>query len=176
MGPEEFRRSMEIVRGTAQGPPELEDIVTGLIQKDMARLERNVPLTIAMDLASDPKYMNAVSSMHWWLRRFDQKTILIGDRPLLANRRMPYPCGIPLDDPNCLIALPISPDTVFFASPNMRTRARMRSMPIGKLAHVVNTETICCARDFVYHLDRKIVSFVEQRLGKKARSRSATLP
>jgi hypothetical protein len=53
MGPAEFRNAMEIARGTAQGPPELEAIITGLIANNMNALERNVPLKIAVELATD---------------------------------------------------------------------------------------------------------------------------
>jgi hypothetical protein len=126
MGPAEFRNAMEIARGNASGPPDLEDIVTGLLAKQMPANERNVPLKIAMELATDPEKLRAVSGMEWWLRRFDRHSVLLSDRPLLANIRMKYPCGIPLNNPNCLIVLPVAPDTVFFASANRHTRTKTR--------------------------------------------------
>jgi hypothetical protein len=130
MGPTEFRRAMEIVRGRVPG---------SFKAGEMKSEERNIPLFIAMDLGNGSEHRDTVVAMYWWLERFDRRTILIGDRPLLSNVAIPYPCGIPLDDPNCLIVLPVSPDTVFFASPKPGMR---RTVTGAVLAQIVNEETI----------------------------------
>ena len=160
MGPTEFRRAMEIVWGLVPGSAKA---------GEMKSEERNIPLFIAMDLGNDPKHRETVLAMHWWLERFDRRAILIGDRPLLANAAMPYPCGIPLDDPNCLIVLPITPDTVFFASPKPGMR---RIVTSAELAKIVNEETIRCAKQYVYAFDTSLSAFITEKLTDKGRRSS----
>jgi hypothetical protein len=168
MGPAEFRKAMEVVRAQAAGPPKLEAVVTELIRRKMPSHQRNMPLVIAMDLASDPSKRETVEMMDWWLRRLARNAILLGDRPLLASPRLRYPCGLPLDSPNCLIALPIAPETVFFASGNPKRRAKMRRTAHGRLARIVNEETIWRATECVYALDGTMNAFIKVRLEGKA--------
>ena len=133
----------------------------------MPALERNMPLQIAMELASDLEKINAVMAMDWWIRQLDRDDILVGDRPLLAMPRMPFPCGIPLDNPDCLIVLPISPGTLFFASANPKTRPKNRNMTPSRLTYVINEETIACADTYVYSLNSSPASLVTKKLTQK---------
>ena len=146
----------------------MEAVVTSIMESRTPEFERNFPLKIAMELASDPTKILSFSAMHWWTRRLDRTDILVGDRPLLAMPRMPYPCGIPLDRPDCLVILPIAPNTVFFASAGLATRAKTRNMSYGKLTHVINEETIACAKEYVYSLDSSPAAFVKGKLTQKA--------
>jgi hypothetical protein len=122
LGPRETKKAFALVEASAKGPPDDERKVSALIQANMKKLERNFPLNIAMDLSTDPEKLLAVDQMTWWVRRWPRPAILIGDRPLLTFPRAPHPCGIPLDHPSCLIALPIAPNVGFFASANPKTR------------------------------------------------------
>jgi hypothetical protein len=122
MGPREVTRAFALVEAAAKGPVQDEQKVTALIHANMERYKRNFPLHAAMELSTDPEKLTAVEAMTWWTRRWTRPAILIGDRPLLTSPRITYPCGIPLNDPTCLIALPITPTTVFFASASRRTR------------------------------------------------------
>ncbi len=168
MGPAEFRKAMEIARVKITGPPDVDARATEFIKREMLSLERNVPIRVAMDLTSEPAKCDAVATMHWWLRRVPCNTILVGDRPLLAYPRVTNPCGIPLDNPDCLIALPVAPDTVFFASRNTGTRAKVRRAAHGRLARIVNEETIWRAAERVYMLDGSMSDFIKTRLAGKA--------
>jgi hypothetical protein len=163
MGPAETKKAFEIVKATAKGPPELERRVTLLIQNNMRTLERNFPLYAAMELSSDPQKLEAVANMRWWLRRWDRTAILIGDRPLLTFPRVRYPCGIPLNDPKCLIVLPLAPRIVFFASANPKTQAKIRRMTHGTLARIVNEESIHRST-CVYSFDKSLAAFIKARL------------
>jgi len=114
----------------------------------------------------DPEKLAAVAKMEWWIRRWTKDIILIGDRPLLAAPRVSYPCGIPLNTPSCVIVLPISPRVVFFGSANSRTRAKVRTSALGRLARIVNKETIwrsTCA----YARDKSLAKFVMPRIEGK---------
>ena len=142
MGPREVTKAFDLVEAAAKGPTQDEQRVTALIKTNMPRFKRNFPLHAAMELSTDPEKLAAVEAMTWWTRRWAQPSILIGDRPLLTVPRMRYPCGIPLNDPTCLIALPLTPNAVFFASAVGSTRDKMRKMSLGRIGSIVNEETI----------------------------------
>src|SRR5476651_744301 len=105
--------------------PEVEATVNALIAAEMRALERNVPFAIATELAADPAKLFAIRTMKWWTRKFDTRELLIGDRPLISTPAAKWPCGIAINDPNCIVALAISPSTVFFAAANPKTRTNM---------------------------------------------------
>jgi Protein of unknown function (DUF4238) len=167
MGPKETKKAFDLVEAIAKGPKEDEQKVTALIQTNMQIFERNFPLNIAMELSTDPQKLAAVDHMTWWIRRWTRPAILIGDRPLLTFPRAPHPCGIPLDHPSCLIALPIAPSAVFFASANPNTKAKARTMTPSKIALGMNEETIWRST-IVYASDRSLASFVIPRVKGKA--------
>jgi hypothetical protein len=164
MGPQETINAFDLVKAIAKGPPEEEAKVTALIQANMQIFKRNFPRNIAMELSTDPRKLYTVNGMTWWIRRWSRPTILIGDRPVLTFPRMQYPCGIPLNNPRCLIALPIAPNAVFFASADPKTRSKGRRMTPSRLAVTVNEETICRST-CVFARDKSLASFVTQRLG-----------
>jgi hypothetical protein len=167
MGPEETRKAFALVEARAKGPPDAERKVSALIQREMRKLERNFPLNVAMDLSTDPAKLGAVNGMLWWIRRWPRPMILIGDRPLLTSPRARYPCGIPLDERSCLIALPIAPNAVFFASASAKTKDKMRKMTPSKIARIVNEETILRST-CVYAFDGSLASFIIPRIQGKA--------
>jgi len=158
MGPKETRKSFKLVEDSTRGPPDYERKVTAIIEQNMPKFARNFPLNIAMDICCDPAKLAKLVRMEWWIRRWPRPAILIGDRPLLTYPRAPYPCGIPLDNPSLLTALPIAPNAVFFASP-AKSRNKMRNMTPGKIAVAVNEETIWRST-IVYAADKSLASFV----------------
>ena len=119
--------------------------------------------------AIDPAKLTAVANMQWWLRRFEGKTLLLSDRPLLSQPRMAEPCGIAPEDPDCLIILPVAPDTVFFATPNPAIRAKLRKTPKGKLANFINEEAVWRAVDCVYAMDGSMSAFAYDRIVGKVK-------
>jgi hypothetical protein len=166
MGPQETKKAFDLVEAIAKGPPEDERQVTALIKANMALFERNFPLNVAMDLSTDPEKLEAVNGMAWWIRRWPRSAILIGDRPLLTFPRAPRPCGIPLNDPSCLIVLPLSPQRAFFASADAKTRGKVRKMSVGRIATIVNEETIWRS-SCTYARDKSLAKFIMSRLERK---------
>jgi hypothetical protein len=79
MGPLEARKGLEKAQDTAGGPPDLQAAVSKIIECRRPEFERNWPLMIAMELASDPEKIAAVIAMDWWIRRLDRDDILVGD-------------------------------------------------------------------------------------------------
>jgi hypothetical protein len=169
MGPQETIKAFDLVKAIAKGPPEEEAKVTALIEANLELFKQNFPRNIAMELSTDPQKLYAVNGMSWWIRRWCRPTILIGDRPVLTFPRMRYPCGIPLDNPRCLIALPIAPNAVFFASADPKTKSKTRMMPLSKIALKVNGETICRSTSVVYARDKSLASFVMPKVQRKAK-------
>jgi hypothetical protein len=169
MGPKETKKAFALVEATAKGPPDAERRVSAMIQQGMPTLERNFPLNIAMDLSTDPDKLAAVDRMTWWIRRLPYAAILIGDRPLLTFPRAPHPCGIPLNDPSCLIVLPIAPNAVFFASANPKTKDKARKMAPSKITFAVNEETIWRS-SCVHAFDKSLATFTIPRVEGKAHS------
>jgi hypothetical protein len=167
MGPRETKRAFEVAKAMAKGVPEDERRVTALIEQNMRIFQRNFPLNAAINLGTDPQKLATVCGMEWWIRRWPRPAILIGDRPLLTYPRVRYPCGIPLNVPSCLIALPIAPNAVFFASANRRTRGCARKRALGTIAHAVNEETIFRST-CIYAPDKSFASFVKPRIEGKA--------
>jgi hypothetical protein len=167
MGPEETKKAFKLVGAIAKGPPEDEQKVTELIEANMQLFQRNFPLNIAMQLSSDSQKLAAVAEMKWWLRRWSGPTVFIGDRPLLTYPRMQRPCGIPLDNSSCMIILPIAPNVIFCASASPKTKDKMRSMSLGKIARVVNEEMIYRSES-VYATDKSFGSFIIPRMKGKA--------
>jgi hypothetical protein len=165
MGPAETRKAFKLVEAIAKGPPDAERQVTAIINREMEKFTRNFPLNAAMDICTDPGKLAKLVHMQWWIRRWPRPTILIGDRPLLTYPRAPYPCGIPLDNPSLLVVLPIAPDAVFFASAT-KTRHTMRTMALGRIALLVNEETIWRSTR-IYAADKSLASFVMPKVQGK---------
>lgn len=166
MGPAETEKAFSLVEAAAKGAPEDEARVSEIIKINMNLLKRNMPLSAAMEISTDPAKLNAVSEMAWWVRRWDRDIILIGDRPLLTYPRQRFPCGIPLDSRDCLIVLPITPKAVFFACANGKTKTKMRRMAPSRLANLVNEETIFRAT-CVYASNGSHAAFISPRLEGK---------
>ena len=163
MGPQEVVKAFDLLEATSRGPLEGEKKVSKIIQANLEGFKRNFPLSIAMELIADPHKLAAVEGMTWWIRRWPRDCMLIGDSPLLAAPRARYPCGIPLDSPDCSIVLPIAPDAVFFASASLKTKDKVRKMAPSRIARIVNEEMIWRSSR-VYFSDTSLGSFVEPRI------------
>jgi hypothetical protein len=128
-------------------------------------------IEMAIELAIDPTKISAVAAMEWWLRRFEGKTILFSDRPLLTQPRIAQPCRIAPHDLSCLIMLPVAPDTVFFATTDPKVCAKTRKTPKGKLVNLVNEEAVWRAAKYVYAPNGSLAAFIHDRLAGKAKGR-----
>jgi hypothetical protein len=178
--PEAFRlfeaaddRDAKQMTAAGYGDPSLgaQPVATALLERDRPLAERNVSIKRAMELAADPTRISKVAAMEWWLRRFEGRTILFSDRPLLAQPRIAQPCGVTLHDPSCLIILPVAPDTVFFATADPKVRAKVRKTPKGKLVNAINEEIVWRAARYVYAQDGSLTAFIHDRLAGKAKGR-----
>jgi hypothetical protein len=133
-----------------------------ILQRNSKTLEHNWPRKAAAEISCDPGKLLVIADMKWWLRQWDRKKILIGDRPLLTYPPAPYPCGMSLRDPKCLIMLPVGPDVVFFACGN--SRPLNGQPPLSKIAHLVNGQTLARVRQTVFAANTAMRDFVLARM------------
>jgi len=169
MGPDEWTKAIALVKNNRAEDADGEVIVDQILDDAHNQLRRNTPLNVAMDLAADPVKRMQLQDMTWWCRKSDRDNVLIGDRPLLSSPRMPYPCGMPLDDPCASIIMPMDSRTMFFASANPKTRSKIRSMSLGRIVNLVNEETIWRATEFLFAKTPELEDFVKERLEGKAK-------
>jgi hypothetical protein len=169
MGPDEWSKAAALVRSTRHQDADGEVVVDQILEAARDQLRRNIPLNVAMDLAADPEKRILLQNMTWWCRSSDRDNVLIGDRPLLATPRMPYPCGMPLDNPGAFIIMPMDSKTIFFASADPKTKSKIRSMPLSRVINLVNEETIWRATDFVFAKTTELEEFVKERLEGNAK-------
>lgn len=95
-------------------------------------------------IASDPTARQAIASFIWMTVNFDAST-----KPLLTSDR---PCvwTFGLDDPHCIIALPLSPRHAFFAFPSDGVRQKIMERPTSSLAADLNDSVVRQANSRAY--------------------------
>jgi hypothetical protein len=169
LGAADGRNQLASARGELQFGAQ--SMAPELLEREKPVLEHTIPINMAIQLAADPTKISAVVSMEWWLRRFEGKTLLFSDRPLLTQPRTAQPCGIAPNDRSCLIILPVAPNTVFFATADPKVRAKARRTPKGKLVNLINEETVWRAANYVYAPNRSMAAFIHDRLAGKAKGR-----
>jgi Protein of unknown function (DUF4238) len=171
LGVADFSDATQFAAALGESALGTQSVATELLERERPVPERPIPNKTAMQLAADPAKISAVAAMDWWLRRFEGKTILFSDRPLLTEPRVPQTCGIELDDPSCLIILPVAPNTVFFATADPKIRAKVRRTPKGKLVNLINEETVWRAVKYVYAPNGSMAAFIHDRLVGKVNGR-----
>lgn len=129
----------EFIKGSAIQP----DLVDYANEKLPGLLD-GVGLFMLPNLITDMEFTNAIKTMFWWVEDFSKSSVklVISDRPLFIS--------LGLRDPNCLIAMPITPDLMFFASNNPKMRAAQISNGKDALAIRCNESISSGAVRFIY--------------------------
>jgi hypothetical protein len=98
------------------------------------------------------------SEMEWCVVDVSKSThrLIIGDNPLIVTMAM--------SEEKCLIALPISPSHIFFASRMSSYWEAIKKMSFNQLVNIMNDEMVGVARKEVYATDGSHKRFVENRL------------
>lgn len=127
-------------------------------ERNFAGLIDNFGLTILPSVITDPKHTKLIATMHWWLEDVSGANVelLTSDRPLWASTG--------LNKPNCLLALPLSPTRVFFASPKQAYQAVLKTKGPNKLVRRCNESLASQASRFVYGSAN--ANFIDRRLGR----------
>lgn len=108
------------------------------------------PLKWLTDLIDDPVKVHAVESMMWWTRRLSGQDLVIGDSPLLSRPEHPTRNGVNLSDPTVLIAIPIGPETMFFASHATEHRKELRDTSPSRICALMNAQTVRRRENYVF--------------------------
>lgn len=116
----------------------------------------NFHLHTIMQVINDPKNVNALLNMKWFVRRGHERPILLGDDPLVLVGD--------LHSDTCIIALPISGDEVFFAVSNEELKKKIVAEDHKSAASRINEDQSAQAQRFV--VGQVAPRFLEKRLRK----------
>lgn len=120
-------------------------------------LIENVGVSFLPTFTDNERIGTAILRMGWHLRTFpdSEHALLLGDDPCI------FVGGI--DDPNLVIALPISPGAAYFAVRGEEPLRRLRNRNSNQLIREINESTIKQARARVYATDNTPRRFIENR-------------
>ena len=142
-----------------KGPDDAETLLDW-VERNYIGLVDNFGMMMIPDLVTDPEHTEMIETMHWWTEDLSGSTVslLTSDRPMCVST------GI--KKPNCLLALPLSPHRVFFASRNTDLRKAFQREGASQLARRCNRSIVGQAARFIYGTAEE--SFIRRiRLGKK---------
>ena len=107
----------------------------------------NFGMMILPGIITDPKHTEIIANMHWWIEDLSRANVslLTSDRPLWVSAG--------LLKPNCLLALSLSPDAVFFASRNRRLQIALNHQGPNHLVRRCNESLASQAARFVPNAD-----------------------
>jgi hypothetical protein len=109
-----------------------------------------------------PLYGNKILNMNWWLWDFHNVPydLLLSDHPCV------FTSGI--DDPNCIIALPISPKKAFMATQSDEVAKTLRRVQPKTLIMLINESIFMQARTRIYARNQfRTRRFIENRMYKR---------
>lgn len=117
-------------------------------------LIENVGMSFFAGLVDNEKIGTEILRLQWALRSFPDTdwTLLLGDHPCI------FTGGI--DDPDLVIALPISPRKAFFAIRGKRAFDRIRVRNSRELIKAMNESTVGQSRIRVYATDSTPLRFI----------------
>ncbi len=144
------------------------ETLTEWVQEEFPARMENIGLLILPEIIFDndgsmKEARDRILKMKWWVVDFKDATVdlLTSDNPFIVIN------GI--EQESSLIALPLSPNLAFFASPNRKMIESLRQNGASKLARRLNESTAIDARKYVYasgNGGRSHETFIEKRLQK----------
>lgn len=146
--PEEYEQITE-----TDDPPTMEEWV----EQSFPGLIENFGLSFLHEIANNPKVGEKIFRMKWWLWDFGRIPfdLLLGDRPCIFTN------GI--DNPQLIIALPISPTKAFLATNSERTAVILRQQDPKGLALRLNESSLYQARARIYSRNTSPMRFIQNR-------------
>lgn len=124
-------------------------------------LIENFGLSFFHELVDNHKYGNKILGMRWWLWGFKEipYELLLSDHPCI------FIYGI--DDPKCIIALPISPKKVFMTTQSYEAAKIIRRQHPKVLAMLINESSVMQTRVRIYARSQSPARrFIENRIHK----------
>ena len=117
----------------------------------------NFALHTIVEIIRDPKNVSALLKMKWFVRRSYPHQIILGDDPVIFVGD--------LHSDKCLIALPISPDEVFFAASNEKIKQQIIATPSKIIGQSINNDQATQAQRLV--IGNIEPAFLKKRLRKE---------
>jgi hypothetical protein len=141
-------------------PPTL----VGWVERYAPALIENYGKTILPGIVTHHAVGGEIIRMHWGVLGSSgaNPDILTCDRPLFLSH------GV--NDPKCLIALPLSPRALFLASRAQQRLDRLIAMESAALIRAINETVVTQAVRYVYGAHDRAVSFVERWLAQVGHS------
>jgi hypothetical protein len=133
-----------------------------LTEKEYPGLIENFGLSFFDQLVDNPLYGNKILNMNWWLWDFQDVPyeLLLSDHPCM------FTSGI--DDPKCIIALPISPKKAFMAIQSDQIAKTLRRVKPKDLVMLINESIFMQARVRIYARNQLPARrFIENRMHKR---------
>lgn len=125
------------------------------VENNFVGLIDNLGLIMLPEVVNDPHHVKVIDNMYWWVEDVSGSSVklLTSDRPLWVSAG--------LMKPNCLLALPLTPVKIFFASNNKNLKEALMHHGVNRLVRRCNESLVSQASRFVY--GRAKLSFIEKR-------------
>ena len=135
--------------------------LVGWTEKIFPGLIENFGLTFFHKLVDNPDIGDKILRMKWWIWDFSSVPfdLLLADHPCI------FTTGI--DDPNLVIALPITPKKAFMATQSEHVANIMRLQHPRDLATRLNESSLNQAQVRIYARDRSPERFLRNRLQRR---------
>lgn len=135
--------------------------LTECTEKIFPGVIENVGLSYFHELVNDAEIRNKILDMKWWLWDFSDvpHDLLLADHPCIFTPD--------IDDPDLIIALPISPKKAFMATRSDRSAAIMRRIDARTLASRLNESSVSQAKVRIYARNALPGRFIRNRLSKR---------
>lgn len=138
---------------TKEDPSTLEEWT----EKQYPGLIENFGLSFFHKLVDNPRYGDKILKMKWWLWDFNKAPydLLLSDHPCI------FTLGI--DDPNCVIALPIHPKKAFFATQSDKVAQTLKQQSLKNLSMRLNESSVWQTRARIYARNESPRRFIKKR-------------
>lgn len=131
-------------------------------ERQFPGLIENFGMSFFHELVDNPDVGNRILRTKWWLWDFSGtgRELVLADVPLILTT------GI--DDPNLIIALPITFDKAFMTTRSEQAATALRSHDARSLAERINQSSVMQARVRVYARNRNPLRFIQNRLHRRS--------
>ncbi len=118
---------------------------------------KNFGISILSKIIDNQAVGQRICNMRWWIWDFTgaKCDLLLGDNPLILASN--------IEDPNLILALPISPTKAFMATQSDNIAATLKDQELGYLATRLNESTVMQSNNRIYARDKKHWRFIENR-------------
>ena len=136
------------------------------VQQNMPAMIENYGTSLLPQLITDHRPLRHIVSMHWWTTRLSGASEFVtSDHPCV------YTHGY--GNPNCVIALPLTPTVVFYAANQPELQADFNAWSSQTIAIRTNESVVSQAFEFVFAVGGNKKLFVSKNL-RRAPSRLRT--